>query len=123
MAAAEGKASAPGKAAAVEEAMDLCDRMVREAGYQPYYLYRQKYMQAGLENTGYTKPGGTCLYNVQMIEERQTMIGLGGGSSSKFVNPSDWTLTSLHNPKDPGAYIRMAEHLWVRKVDKLRALN
>lgn len=123
MARIEGKASDPERSAAAVEEMGVCDRMVREAGYQPYYLYRQKYMQAGLENTGYTKPGSACLYNIQMIEERQTILGLGGGSSSKLVSPSDWSLTSLHNPKDPGTYIRMAEHLSVRKVDKLRALN
>lgn len=98
------------------------DRLT-EAGYIPYYLYRQKYMQASLENTGFSKPGKFCLYNIQMIEERQTIIGLGGGAASKFVNPADWTLSSLYNPKNPRAYCDSVFTLINRKVDKLKCLN
>lgn len=123
LAEAEGKGNNREKIAAVEEGVNSCERLITQAGYQPYYLYRQKYMKAGLENTGYTLPGSACLYNIQMIEERQTIIGLGGGASSKFVNPSDWSLTSIHNPKDPNRYIKTVEMLSTRKVDKLRALN
>ncbi|SHG95143.1 oxygen-independent coproporphyrinogen-3 oxidase [Thermosyntropha lipolytica DSM 11003] len=93
------------------------------AGYVPYYLYRQKYMQASMENTGFSKPGRFCLYNIQMIEERQTIIGLGGGAASKFVNPADWTLSSLYNPKNPQAYCDGVFALVNRKVDKLKCLN
>ncbi len=118
-----GKAHNPDVTAVVEEGVGICNRLIRRAGYHPYYLYRQKYMKAGLENTGYTQPGCACLFNIQMMEERQTIIGLGGGASSKFVNPSDWTLTAMHNPKDPGSYIKAVEKLSSRKVDKLRALN
>lgn len=93
------------------------------AGYVPYYLYRQKYMQASMENTGFSKPGKFCLYNIQMIEERQTIIGLGGGAASKFVNPDDLTLSSLYNPKNPKAYCDSVFTLIDRKVDKLKCLN
>jgi len=122
MAEAEGKANNRERIAAVEDGVSNSDRLIKQAGYLPYYLYRQKYMKAGLENTGYTLPGSACLYNIQMIEERQTIIGLGGGASSKFVDPSDWTLTSIHNPKDPNSYMKTVEMLSARKVDKLRAL-
>lgn len=123
MAAAQGKAHRRESIAGAEEGMTCCDRLIRQHGYRPYYLYRQKYMQAGLENTGYTLPGCVCRYNVQMIEERQTIVGLGGGAGSKFVDAADWSLTSLHNPKEPGSYIKTVENLSTRKVDKLRALN
>ena len=123
MAEAEGKGNNRERIAAIEEGVNSCERLITQNGYLAYYLYRQKYMKAGLENTGYTLPGSACLYNIQMIEERQTIIGLGGGASSKFVNPLDWTLTSIHNPKDPNSYIKTVEMLSTRKVDKLRALN
>jgi len=107
----------------VEQGVELFAGILRGSGYQPYYLYRQKYMQASMENIGYALPGNYCLYNIQMIEERQTILGLGGGGASKFVDPWDWKLTSLYNPRDPNSYCRTVEILTRRKVDKLRALN
>jgi len=107
----------------VEKGVEFFSEVFRGVGYIPYYLYRQKYMKAGMENTGYTLPGKECLYNIQMIEERQTIIGMGGGAASKFVNPGDWTLTSSYNPKDPISYCTSIEKLIKRKVDKLWTLN
>jgi len=74
-------------------------------GLIPYYLYRQKRISGLGENTGYSRPGFECIYNIQVMEERQTIIGLGGGAVSKWVNPEDWTLTATYNPKDPITYI------------------
>lgn len=108
-----------------EEAPGLVwlDSIFRAHDYRPYYLYRQKYMQANLENTGYERGGRPCIYNIQMIEERQTIIGMGGGAGSKFVRPGDWSLTSFHNPQNPQRYVGAVHQLISRKVDKLRALN
>ncbi|KUG03546.1 putative radical sam family enzyme, not coproporphyrinogen iii oxidase, oxygen-independent [hydrocarbon metagenome] len=107
----------------VQKGVEFFDGRLREAAYLPYYMYRQKYMKAGMENTGYSLPGQECLYNIQMIEERQTIIGMGGGAASKFINTADWTLTSSYNPKDPASYCESIEKLIKRKVDKLWALN
>ncbi len=98
---------------------DLSYRLLREAGYEPYYLYRQKDSLAGGENLGFTLPGRQCLYNILMIEERQTILGLGVGSGSKFLAPGDWSLENLYNPKDLIQYIERIEDLIRRKVDKL----
>lgn len=104
MAEKERKAVDEKRVCEVSEGVGYFFKVFTEAGYVPYYLYRQKYMQANMENTGFSKPGKFCLYNIQMIEERQTIIGLGGGAASKFVNSEDWTLSSLYNPKDPKTY-------------------
>jgi len=93
-----------------------------EAGYIPYYLYRQKDSLAGGENIGYSVPGHECLYNILMIEERQTILGLGTGAGSKFLKPGDWSLENLYNPKDMIQYIDRIEDLIHRKVDKLANL-
>lgn len=106
----------------VEEGVRLFGRLLRHAGYIPYYLYRQKYMKANMENIGYSRPGSFCLYNMQMMEERQTIIGLGGGAASKFIDLASGYLESVYNPKNPQAYCQGIERLVSRKVDKLQAL-
>jgi len=72
----------------------------------PYYLYRQKYMTGNLENVGYAKPDTDCLYNMQIMEERQTIIGIGPAAGTKAVNPKNWRLQSSYNAKDIGSYIK-----------------
>lgn len=119
----EGPGGSSEQAILVERGMNDLHSIFQANDYSPYYLYRQKYMRAGLENIGYTLPGHACLYNIQMIEERQTIVGLGGGASSKFINPADGSLSSIHNPKDPPSYIKRVADLTARKVDKLGALN
>lgn len=97
--------------------------ILASAGYLPYYLYRQKYMTGNQENIGYALPGSFGRYNIRVIEERQTTVGLGGGAASKFVDPQDWSLTTLYHPKDPATYINKVEGLINAQVDKLRALS
>ncbi len=119
----EGKSGLNYRVQEAKAGIDYFQQCMASQGYLPYYLYRQKYMKASLENIGYSRPDHFCCYNIQVMEERQTIIGMGGGASSKFVNPGDWTLTNLHNPKDPLSYCRTVDTLLARKVDKLRALN
>jgi len=59
--------------------------MLRERGYAPYYLYRQKFTEGGYENVGWTKPGFACLYNLCMMEELCTVLSLGAGGVTKYV--------------------------------------
>ncbi len=103
----------------VERMLEITAEAARKMGMHPYYLYRQKKMVGHLENIGYARKGFECIYNIQIIEERQSVIGLGGGAGSKFVEPGTWYLTSQYNPKDPETYIRRVDELIDRKVDKL----
>jgi len=57
--------------------MDYVYSNMKKAEYIPYYMYRQKHMVGNLENVGYAKKGFECIYNIQMIEEKETIIGLG----------------------------------------------
>lgn len=123
LAESESRANPRERVQEVEKGVELFRRSFTEAGYLPYYLYRQKYMLANLENLGYSLPGHVCIYNIQMIEERQTILGLGSGAASKFVNPRDWSLRSFYNPKDPASYINAIPRLIRHKVDNLRALT
>lgn len=94
----------------------LSAQAARELGMEPYYLYRQRYILGDLENIGYARPGTASVYNVQMMEERQTIIALGGGGITKLVSP-DLKLVRLANPKCPATYAQqlkttMPAKLW-----------
>jgi oxygen-independent coproporphyrinogen-3 oxidase len=55
------------------------------SGYKPYYMYRQKNIKGNLENVGYTLPGKECIYNIEIIEECETILACGCGVSSKIM--------------------------------------
>ena len=56
-------------------------------GMHPYYLYRQKNMSGNFENVGYAKEGKAGIYNILIMEEKQSILALGAGSISKGVFP------------------------------------
>lgn len=84
---------------------------------RPYYLYRQKYMLNNMENTGYSKRGYECIYNIQMMEDRQTIIGFGAGSITKVVDFETWEINRISNPKDISEYIKRIDELIKRKLN------
>ena len=73
-------------------------------GLLPYYLYRQKNMTGNFENIGYARMGSEGIYNIQIIEERQTIIGIGPAAGTKAVTPA-FRLSSSYHPKDLATYI------------------
>ena len=85
--------------------LDYAGAHLRDAGYVPYYLYRQKYMSGGFENVGWCKPGHENLYNICIMEELCTILALGGGGSSKLVRPGDGKNIRLMAPKYSYEYI------------------
>ena len=106
----------------VTEMMDMASKWTKENGYVPYYLYRQKNILGNLENVGYCKPGEESIYNIVIMEEVQTILGIGCGASTKFVNPENGKITQFHNPKDPAAYIMTFEEAIEKKVQMLNEL-
>ena len=100
----------------VQEMEQQLQQWLKGQAYVPYYLYRQKHMIGDQENVGYCLPGKESLYNIQMMEERQTILGLGVGSTSKFVNPADWTLHQVSNPKDLYYYNERIAELIEKKL-------
>ena len=84
--------------------------------YLPYYMYRQKNSSGNLENVGYAKRGTMSSYNVNIMEEKQTIIALGGGGSSKIVKGG--RIERVFNFKDPVEYIRRFDEI-VKKKDEI----
>ena len=90
----------------VAKMVDYANQTLRQLGYKPYYLYRQKYMSGSFENVGWSRDNLDCLYNIYMMEEIHTILSLGGGGMNK-VNLPDGTLQRFHNPKFPEQYIEL----------------
>lgn len=96
----------------IGEMMDMANQFMEEHEYVPYYLYRQKNMLGNLENVGYSLEGRESLYNIVMMEERQTIIGVGCGAVSKvlFAKETDADgnehrrIERFPNPKEPSVY-------------------
>jgi len=106
----------------VEQMMKLGEEWNERNGYDPYYLYRQKNILGNLENVGYAKPGEESIYNIIIMEEVQTIIGVGCGASSKFIHPETGKITQFYNPKDPAAYILSYETSIEKKLAYLDSI-
>lgn len=94
----------------------------KEHGYVPYYLYRQKNILGNQENVGYSFPEMESLYNIIIMEERHTIIGLGCGAVSKLISPVTGQLDRLPNPKEPQAYIHTIQQHIEEKIMRLNQL-
>lgn len=108
--------------AEVEKMMNLAEEWTQAHGYEPYYLYRQKNILGNLENVGYSLPNQESIYNIMIMEEMQTIIGLGCGASSKFIHPTTGQITHFVNPKDPKSYNEGFESYTNEKIKILEAL-
>ncbi|MEA3322320.1 MAG: coproporphyrinogen III oxidase [Bacillota bacterium] len=102
--------------------MDMATDWTTTHNYVPYYLYRQKNILGNLENVGYALPGQDSIYNIMIMEEKQTIIGLGCGASSKFVHPETGKITRFANPKDPKSYNDGFKHYTDEKIRILEEL-
>lgn len=103
----------PGSYGDVQQMLAACS-VLDGAGYKPYYLYRQKGTLENLENTGYTLPGHTGLYNVFIMEEVHTILSAGAGGSTKLVGPGGH-IERVFNYKYPAEYLRGFGEMLARK--------
>ncbi|WP_338782180.1 coproporphyrinogen III oxidase [Metabacillus sp. FJAT-52054] len=111
------------KVASREETSDMMGLAVDWTainGYEPYYLYRQKNILGNLENVGYALEGQDSLYNIMIMEEQQTILGLGCGAASKFRDPETGKISHFNNPKDPKSYNDGYKHY---TEEKIRIMN
>ncbi len=89
-----------------------------EMGLKPYYLYRQKNIAGNLENTGYSKPGLECLYNIVMIEEKMDVFAAGAGTVTRLISLDNNEVTRIdrvENVKNVYEYITRIDEMLERK--------
>ena len=80
-------------------------------GMNPYYMYRQKYMNGNLENVGYALPGKECVNNIDMMEETASILSHGAGTMTKRVFGGENRIERLPSPKDVPTYLEKLDRL------------
>ena len=103
----------------VSAMVDLARTTLQDIGYGPYYLYRQKQMTGNLENVGYALPGTENLYNIRIMEERQTIVACGAGGISKLYVPEEDRLERIANVSNYQIYVDRIEEMIERKQNGL----
>ena len=114
-----------------QEHMELVASYAKELGLAPYYLYRQKSMAGNLENVGYAAPGKAGLYNILIMEEKQTIMALGAGATTKFVVANETgadgaypvRIERVENVKDVENYLKRVDEMIERKRKKMEEIS
>ncbi len=97
-----------------EGTMRISEEAARGMGLAPYYLYRQKNMSGNFENVGYSLPGKEGIYNILIMEDRQSILALGAGTVSKAVFP-DGRIQRCDCVKDLEQYLERVDEMVERK--------
>lgn len=100
----------------IEYTFDICKSM----NLKPYYLYRQKNMIGNFENVGFAKNDKECIYNILIMEEKQDIIALGAGTTTKVIFNKENRLERVENVKDPILYIERIDEMIERKKKVLK---
>lgn len=123
-----------------KEHMNLVASYAKKLGLEPYYLYRQKSMAGNLENVGYASAGKAGVYNILIMEEKQTIMALGAGATTKFVfrdnqdnsdasaemtagQVSDYRMERVENVKDVQNYLDRIDEMIERKIRKMEEIS
>ena len=97
----------------LSEMVRMSSDAASQMGMTPYYLYRQKNIAGNFENVGYAKVDKAGIYNILIMEEKQSIIAAGAGASTKIV---------LKEPIPvPGSKKRKMTHL--RRVENVKAID
>ena len=115
---------------------EYLSRMIKDASdaarnmnLVPYYLYRQKNIAGNFENVGYAKVDKAGIYNILIMEEKQSIVAAGAGATTKIVmkEPVEYPagsnkkthLVRIENVKAIDAYINRIDEMIERKGEWL----
>lgn len=119
----------------MEAMIDLAAESAARMGMEPYYLYRQKNIAGNFENVGYAKVDKAGIYNILIMEEKQSIVAVGAEASTKAVFPAaegqsengqpgkevklEKRIERVENVKDVGQYIARIDEMIERKGELL----
>lgn len=95
--------------------MDMTADGAAAMGMRPYYLYRQKNIAGNFENVGYAKVDKAGIYNILIMEEKQTIMAVGAGASTKLVFDQGRRIERVENVKDVNHYLARIDEMIERK--------
>lgn len=102
------------------------ENITQNKGLFPYYMYRQKNSFQWGENLGYSLEGSESIYNIEMIEENKTIIGIGAGAITKLIwfdkEKKRDNIKRLVNPKDPLVWMNELSKRIEQKKSEIRKL-
>ncbi len=91
------------------------NKILYDNDYAPYYMYRQSRSVGNLENVGWCKHGKECEYNIYMMEELHSIIGIGAGAVTRLKDPGSEHIERIYNYKYPYEYIDGFDEILLRK--------
>ena len=111
----------------IENMVEAAAKSAENMGMAPYYLYRQKNIAGNFENVGYAKVDKAGIYNILIMEEKQTILAAGAGASTKIVLPhkqkmangKETNLIRIENVKNITEYIDRIDEMIERKGEWL----
>ncbi len=98
-----------------ERMLEAAHETLRACGYRPYYLYRQKNTSGDTENTGFCRNDKASVYNIRIMEEKQSILALGAGGISKVYFPEENRLERVANVSNYDIYIERIDEMFARK--------
>ncbi len=102
---------------------DKARGILKEKGYFPYYLYKQKNALTGAENVGYSLKDKECIYNIRMMGEKQMILSAGAGSSTKIINAQKDRYENVYNVKELSLYIKNIEQIIEKKFNAIENIE
>ncbi len=114
----------------LSEMIELAGDFASQMDLEPYYLYRQKNIAGNFENVGYAKVDKAGIYNILIMEEKQSIVAVGAGASTKIVIPDEKVIIDpktgnpkkivrSENVKDVEQYISRIDEMIERKGELL----
>ena len=114
----------------LETMIAMASECAKEMDLHPYYLYRQKNIAGNFENVGYAKVDKAGIYNILIMEEKQSIVAAGAGASTKVVLPYEidapgskngrkTNLIRIENVRDVNEYITRIDEMIERKGEWL----
>lgn len=114
----------------LSQMIELAGNYASQMDLEPYYLYRQKNIAGNFENVGYAKVDKAGIYNILIMEEKQSIVAVGAGASTKIVVPEDKVIIDektgnpkkivrSENVKDVEQYISRIDEMIERKGELL----
>ena len=95
--------------------LDYSRMKLKECGYYPYYIYRQKHQMGAFENVGYCLEGKHSIYNIRIMEDRQSIIALGAGGVGKIYYPDEDRIERVANVSNYEIYSERFDEMLERK--------
>lgn len=97
-------------------------KLANDLNMRSYYMYRQKNMVGNMENVGYGKIGKESIYNIEMMEDKETIIALGADAVTKVVYLESGKIERCGNVKDVHDYINRIDEMIEKKINLLETL-